>query len=173
MSKIYIIGIVASGKTTLAKNLSKEFNITYYELDCIVHHKTETKRYKRTPEQQLKVIRDIDSTGDWIIEGTYRESCHCLFEMADKIIFLDTALWKRKYRILLRYFKQQFKIEKSHYKSDFKMLKSMYKWTNDFENNRTEFEKMLNQYKDKLIVVKNSKKLKNNNWELYKGLVNS
>jgi adenylate kinase family enzyme len=159
MSKIYIIGIVASGKTTLAKNLSKELNITYYELDCIVHYKTETKRYKRTPEQQLEVIKDIDSNSDWIIEGTYRESCHCLFDMADKIIFLDTPLWKRKYRILLRYIKQQFGIEKCHYKSDFKMLKLMYRWTKDFERNRMEFEEMLKQYENKLTIITNANNL--------------
>lgn len=162
MSKIYIIGIVASGKTTLAKDLSKKLNIKYYELDCIVHHKTETRRYTRTSEQQLEVITDIDSIGDWIIEGTYRESCHYLFDMADKIVFLDTPLWKRKYRILLRYIKQQLKIEKCHYTSDFKMLKRMYQWTKDFENNRADFEKMLKQYIDKLIVVKNAKDLKLN-----------
>ena len=35
--KILIIGIVASGKTTLAKQLSKKLNIQYYEIDSIVH----------------------------------------------------------------------------------------------------------------------------------------
>ncbi|MEG1257312.1 hypothetical protein [Clostridium sp.] len=159
MSKIYIIGIVASGKTTLAKKLSRELSIPYYELDCIIHHKTNTERYKRTPKEQVEVINDIDSNGDWIIEGTYRESCHCLFNMADKIIFLDTPLWKRRYRILLRYIKQQLLIEKCHYKSNLKMLKKMYKWTREFENNRAKFEKMLHQYSNKLITVKNVKEI--------------
>ena len=159
MSKIYITGIVASGKTTLAKKLSKKLNIPHYELDCIVHHKTETERYKRTPEQQIEVIRRIDSEGDWIIEGTHRKSCNCLLDMADKIIFFDTSLWKRKYRILLRYIKQQLRVEKCHYKSDFKMLKSMYKWTKEFEDNRENFEKMLKQYENKLTITKNAKNL--------------
>lgn len=92
MKKIYIIGIVASGKTTLAKKLSKQLDVPFYELDCIVWHKTDTERYKRTPAQQLEVIKDIDSKSNWIIEGTYRESCHCLLDMADRLIFLDTPL---------------------------------------------------------------------------------
>jgi len=157
MNKIYVIGIVASGKTTLAKRLSKQLNISHYELDCIVWHKTDTERYKRTPEQQIAVINSIDSKGDWIIEGTYRESCHCLLDMADKIIFLDTPLWKRKYRILMRYIKQKLGIEKAHYKPNLEMLKSMYKWTRDFENSRSEFEMMLNQYEDKVTVIKSLK----------------
>ena len=34
--KIDIIGSVASGKTTLAKRISKQYNIPYYEKDNIV-----------------------------------------------------------------------------------------------------------------------------------------
>lgn len=73
MSKIYIVGIVASGKTTLAKQLSVKSKIPWYELDCIVHQETETGRYKRTPEEQIAVIQKINQNDDWIIEGTYRE----------------------------------------------------------------------------------------------------
>lgn len=103
LSKIYIIGIVAAGKSTLARQISKKINIPCYELDSIVWHETVKGRYKRTPEQQAEVINEIDNACDWIIEGTYRESCHQLFNMADKIVFLDTPLYKRKYRIFLRF----------------------------------------------------------------------
>lgn len=157
MSKIYIVGIVASGKTTLAKKLSKEMKIPHYELDCIVHVKTENGGYKRTPEEQVQEIKRIDELGDWIIEGTLRSSCHCLLEMADKIIFLDTPLWLRKCRILTRFIKQQLHIEPCHYKSDFNMLKLMYKWTDDFENNRKQFEEILGKYKYKLTTIASSK----------------
>lgn len=151
MNKIYIVGIVASGKTTLAKKLSEKIDAPWYELDCIVHHKTETERYKRTPEQQVNVIRDIDKSEKWIIEGTYRKSCHCLLDMADTVIFLDPPLWKRKIRIFKRFIKQQLGIEKCHYKSDLIMLKKMYKWTKEFEADRTNFEAMLQQYRTKVI----------------------
>ena len=45
--KIYIIGSPASGKTTLAKKLSKRYDIKYYELDCIVYD-DENNHIKRT-----------------------------------------------------------------------------------------------------------------------------
>ena len=159
MSKIFIVGIVASGKTTLAKKLSIEFNIPYYEGDCIAWNNTEQGRFKRTPEQQIKVINEIDSQGSWIIEGTYRESYRCLFDMSDIIIFLDTPLWKRKYRIILRYIRQKLHIEKCHYKSDANMLKLMFKWTKDFENSRADFEKLIHKYDKKLLLIKNVKTL--------------
>ncbi len=159
MKKIYIVGIVASGKTTFAKKLSVDLDIPWFELDCIVHHKTENERYKRTPEQQVEVINDINKSEKWIIEGTYRKSCHCLLDMADTIIFLDPPLWKRKLRIFTRFIKQQLGYEKCHYKSDFKMLKLMYKWTNEFEKNRKEFIDMLNRYSGKLLIASDKTEL--------------
>ncbi|PWW02471.1 adenylate kinase family enzyme [Paenibacillus cellulosilyticus] len=160
MRKIYIIGIVASGKTTLAKRLSKQLNIPWHELDCVVYHQSDEGRYKRTPEKQQEVIADIDQSSDgWIFEGVDRSSYRCLYEMADTIIVLDPPLWKRRYRIFARYVKQQIGIEKCHYKSDLKMLRNMYQWTNDFERNRAEFEARLKPYQGKIMRVADSKEL--------------
>ncbi|QGG58601.1 hypothetical protein GE073_04920 [Paenibacillus sp. B01] len=160
MNKILIIGIVASGKTTLAKRLSKTLSIPWFELDCIVHIQTENERYKRTQEEQIAVINKIDSLGSWIFEGTDRESYRCLFDMADTIIFLDTPLWKRRLRIFVRFLKQKFGVEKSNYKPDIKMLKMMYIWTNDFEKNRANFEERLQLHENKLIRLTDNKNLK-------------
>ncbi len=35
--KIYIVGLVSSGKSTLAKVLSKKLKIPYYSLDDVIH----------------------------------------------------------------------------------------------------------------------------------------
>ena len=160
MSKIYIVGIVASGKTTLAKALSAQLGIPWYELDSVVHIYSKQAHYKRTPEEQADEINRINDTGDWIMEGTYRKSCHCLFELADHIIFLDTPLWKRKCRIFTRFIKQQLKIEMCNYRSDLHMLRLMYKWTYEFERDRPQFLDMLKNYQDKLIVISKPSELK-------------
>jgi len=156
MKKILIIGSVASGKTTLATQLSKKLNTPWYELDSIVHHKTASKRYKRTAAQQVKVIIEIDQKGDWIFEGVDRPSYQCIFEMADTIIFLDTPLWKRRIRIFNRFVKQQLGIEKCNYTSDLNMLKMMYQWTRDFENDRAKFEAKLQRFERKIIRLRNN-----------------
>ena len=156
--KVLIIGIVASGKTTLARRLSKETNIKNYEIDLIVHD--DKNKRKRTNKEQQKIIEKINKQSDWIIEGTLRKNLYNLLELADKIIYLDIPIQVRKRRILLRYIKQKLKIEKSNYRPNKEMLKNMYKWTNEFENNKIELEEEILKYKEKLIDLKIKRKIK-------------
>lgn len=156
--KILIIGIVASGKTTLAKKLSKEYNIKHYEIDLIVHD--DKNNYKRTNEEQQNLIKKIDENDNWIIEGTLRKNLLNLLQLADKIIYIDIPLSIRKRRILIRFIKQKLGIEKSNYKPDLRMLKNMYKWTEDFEKNKKEFENTLLKSGKNIITLKNKKEIK-------------
>lgn len=147
--KILIVGTVGTGKTTLAKKLSKDYNIKYYEIDSIVHDDRQNGR-KREEEEQNVIIKNINKNENWIIEGVLRKNLQYLLELADKIIYLDVPKYKRNIRILKRYIKQKLKLEKSNYKPDIKMLKMMFKWSNDFEKNKKELENLLLKYKNKL-----------------------
>lgn len=151
MNKIFIVGIVASGKTTLARKLSLERQIPWHELDRIVHPGTDTDTFKRSPEEVEAVIRDIDRQGPWIMEGTDRPSCQLLYELADTVIFLDPPLWKRRIRILTRYAKQKAGVEACRYKPDRAMLKRMFGWTREFERSRPAFEAKLLRYRHKVV----------------------
>lgn len=155
--KILIIGIVASGKTTLAKKLSNKLKIEHYEIDSIVHD--DINCTKRTIHEQKRIIKDINKKQDWIIEGTLRKNLYFLLDLADKVIYLDIPLRIRKIRILSRFIKQKLGIEKCNYKPTLKMLKSMYKWTEEYEKQRADFELQLKQYSDKLIILNNINKL--------------
>ncbi len=149
--KILIVGTVGTGKTTLAKKLSKDYNIKYYEIDSIVHNDRQNGR-KREEEEQNVIIKNINKNENWIIEGVLRKNLQYLLELADKIIYLDVPKYKRNIRILKRYIKQKLKLEKSNYKPDIKMLKMMFKWSNDFEKNKKELENLLLKYKNKLEI---------------------
>lgn len=157
--KVFIFGIVASGKTTLSRKLSLKYNIPCYEGDNIAWGGYGKERYKRSDLEQLNTILEIDRRGEWIIEGTYRQSQKCLFDMAEKIIFLDTPLHIRKVRIITRFIKQKCGIEKCNYEPTFEMVRKMFKWTKDFENKRSEYESILLEYDNKLIRIKNIKEL--------------
>ena len=153
--KILIVGIVASGKTTLARKLSKLLDIKHYEIDSVVHD--DINNVKRSEAEQKKIFKKIDKNSNWIIEGTLRKHLFYLCGMADKIIYLDIPVKVRKKRIFTRFVRQLFGIEKCNYTVNLKMLKLMYKWTNEFEKDNPAFEEKLFKYKDKIIVVKDDK----------------
>ena len=56
-NKIYIIGPVGSGKTTLARFLSNKYHIDYYELDKVVFD-DDNGNVKRTDEEISKIFND-------------------------------------------------------------------------------------------------------------------
>lgn len=162
--KILIIGIVASGKTTLAKRLSIDNNIRYFEIDSIVHDDYNNR--KRSNKEQQEILKKINhDNNNWIIEGTLRKNLYNLLDEASKIIYIDIPLSIRKRRILSRFLKQKLGIEKCNYKPTFKMLKMMYKWTKDFEDNKKDFEKHLKRYKKKLIILNSVLQVENYKFE--------
>lgn len=158
MKKILITGIVASGKTTFAKKLSKILDIKYYELDNITYNSKGIS--KRSKKEQMDMIRKIDLNGQWILEGLDRESYRELYHMADSIIFLDMPIKLRKRRMITRFIKQQLKIEPCQYTSDLKLLKRMFKGTRDFEKKKPEYERFLTQFNDKVIHLQKPKEVK-------------
>ncbi len=152
-AKLYIIGSVASGKTTLAKKLSKLLNTPWYELDNVVHLRLSTGDVKRSPEEIDFEFNKIINSEKWIIEGVIRKYFNDGFEKADTIILLDTPSYIRRYRILKRWARQKLKIEKANYTPTIKMLLLMYKWSKGFDKQRQEVLKDLTPYKEKVITI--------------------
>ena len=148
--KILILGIVGSGKTTIARKLSNRLNIKHYEIDSIVHD--DIKCIKRSKSDQIRIFNKINKSS-WILEGTTRRNQEHIIENADIIYFLDVPKYMRYYRIIKRFIKQKIGIEKINYKVDIKLLKDMFKWTNDFENDKEVFLKRITKYQYKLIVL--------------------
>ena len=56
--KIHIIGSVGSGKTTLARQMSKKLNIPYYELDNVVWKRQKGHKDIRRSEQERECYLD-------------------------------------------------------------------------------------------------------------------
>ena len=150
--KILIVGTVGTGKTTLAKKLSKQYGIEYWEIDSIVHDNNNGK--KRSLEEQDEIIKEIDKNKDWILEGVLRKNLYYLLEKAERIIYLDVSKIKRDIRIVKRFIKQNLKLEAANYKPDLKMLKSMFRWSNEFEVNKLNFEKELEKYREKVEIIR-------------------
>ena len=86
-NKIIIFGLTASGKTTLAKKISKILKIKIYCTEDLVYKKKWT--LKVTKEEFLKSLEKIIKKEKWIIEGVHSEWLSPALPKADLIIFTN------------------------------------------------------------------------------------
>ncbi|MCM3600009.1 DNA topology modulation protein FlaR [Robertmurraya korlensis] len=160
VKKIHIIGSVGSGKTTLAKKLSIDFNIPHYELDNVVWKRFQTGDVRRSEKERDIFLRNIVNSDAWINEGVHYQWVTDSFVNAELIIFLDTRFSIRTYRIIKRYLLQQLGLEKSNYKSSFSMFMRMFRWNTYFEKvSKREIIELLKEFDDKVIIIRDHNEL--------------
>lgn len=159
MPKIYIIGPVGSGKTTLAKRISQELSIPYYELDNITWQKNKTgPDTKRSDQEIKKLFKDIINKDNWIIENTGKEIYSEAYAYADSIIYINLDNFTLYTRIITRWFKQKLKIVYSPYPPTLTILKQMLAWAKAEKENPRILK--LSKYNNKIIIL-NKKQLNN------------
>ena len=81
--KIPITGVVASGKSTFARQLADQTGLPLYELDTIAHP-IEKSSCQSPMDEQIAALKEIGRKGKWIMEGTDRRHQRCLFEWVIK-----------------------------------------------------------------------------------------
>ena len=157
--KIYIIGSPGSGKTTLAKVLSKRYNIKHYELDCIVYDDNNNHR-KRTKEAIEKLFSTILKNKSFIIEDVGRNKFKKGREICDKIYYIKLNKARIYKQMISRWFKQRLGKEKYNYPPT---IHQFFETIKDIKN-YSKIEKTrlseLNKYKDKITFL-NKKELNN------------
>ncbi|MHC0039494.1 EutP/PduV family microcompartment system protein [Pseudoneobacillus sp. C159] len=160
MKRIHIIGSVGSGKTTLAKTLSSKLTIPYYELDNVVWQRTQTGDIRRSEQERDEYLQKVIMSDCWIIEGAHHKWVLPSFQKADLIIFLDTPIFNRKYRIIKRFIFQKLGLEKANYQPSFAIFKKMFVWNNYFERiSKPEIMGMLHPFLYKLLVLTDNTKV--------------
>ena len=159
--KIHIIGCSGSGKTHLAKALSKKYNTPYFDLDDIQWDNTaEGYGVKMPIEKRTELLNNILENENWIIEGVYYAWVGKCFEDADKIYVLDTPKCVYTYRIIKRAIKRKLGLAKGK-KETLKSVYNLLKWTDTFQNqSMVEIRKMLSHYTQKTMWIKNRKEVK-------------
>lgn len=151
--KINIFGSVASGKTTLSKQIATEFDIPHIELDNIVHERlSKEKSRTRSNDEIYNILSEYLDNGSFISEGTPRESTRFLFDACDYIVFLDLPSHILSRRIFTRWLKQKVRFENWELKPDLYHLKLFYKWHNDFNTKHDLYIEELSAYADKFVV---------------------
>ena len=155
--KIYIIGPVASGKTTLARQLSEKLDRSFWSLDEIVHKKDAScplGNCMRQTEERDKMFQIILEQPEWIIEDVGRKCFSEGMVQADRIVLLDVPTDVRIFRIIKRWIRQKIGLEKCIYKPQFSMLKNMLKWSHDYDIGRDGVKNRLSSFQKKVVVLK-------------------
>ena len=127
--KIRIIGCSGSGKTYLAKRLSKKYNIPNFDLDDIQWDNSQNSYGVKMPiEKRGQMLNDILQHSDWIIDGVYYAWVQKSFEDADVIYVLDMPKWLYRFRIIKRFIRRRVGLEKGK-KETLKSVYTLLKWT--------------------------------------------
>lgn len=161
--RIYIVGSVASGKTTFSRKLSSKIGIACTHLDGIVHVKDKTNKKwgntKRSDDEIDRLFNELIKKPKWIIEDAGRKCFSKGMEEADVIVHLKPSKSIRKKRIITRYIKQKLGIEKCIYTPNLRMLKFMFRALNNYETGKDELEMSLRQYSNKVITLRTKREI--------------
>ena len=159
-NRIYIIGPVGSGKTTLSKIFSKKLNIKNYELDKIVWD-DDNGNIKRTDDEINKLFNEIINNKSWIIEDVGRKKFIDGIKKADITYYMDLPKITIYKRCITRWLKQKLGKEKYNYNPTLKSLIEILNWAKqDIKNKNEKIERIKNNSKNyKILKKKDIKKV--------------
>ncbi|UUE17787.1 hypothetical protein LQZ13_09965 [Leuconostoc mesenteroides] len=88
MKRVLLIGSGGAGKSTLARKMSKQLNITAFHLDKLLWK----PNWQMTPKpEQAIIVHNLVRQDSWIIDGNYNGTLDIRVAAADTIVFLDRS----------------------------------------------------------------------------------
>lgn len=104
LKRIAIIGPPGSGKSTLARKIGEITGIEYHHLDKYYHNAGWVPKPK---DEFRKIVAELVSKDEWIIDGNYRGTLELRALRADLIVYINYPSVFSIYRIYKRIFKSK------------------------------------------------------------------
>ena len=160
--KIAIMGYSGSGKSTLARKLAALYHTDVLHFDSVQFL---PNWEVRSAEEKKKITEDFLNTHDaWVIDGNYSKLCYeRRIEEADEIVLLLFNRFdclQRAYRRYLRY-KNKTRPDMAqgcNEKFDYEFIKWIL-WDGRKKSAKDRYKKVISEYGNKTVVIKNQKQL--------------
>jgi len=147
---------MGSGKTYLAKKLSKELNIPHYDLDDLYWKRKYTS--KNSEENKKSNLEIILKNKEWIIEGVYTDWVDQAVKQTDMLIWLDINKNISSWRILKRYFKGNN--DNKNFKDVLRLIKiARNHKKDDPESGYYQHKRMIEKHDVNLVYLTNKKEI--------------
>jgi adenylate kinase family enzyme len=155
LTKIHIIGAPGSGKTYIAKKLSKKLRLPMYTLDHLFWDSESSYQGSQTPPAKRdQLLKQIIEKENWIVEGVYYRWVKESFINADYIIVLKTNVRIRRWRIIKSFIFRKLRLRPSIRRETFRTLLELLDWNNSYdEQDLVEAVKLLKTHNDKVIIL--------------------
>ena len=160
--KIAILGYSGSGKSTLAKKLAKHYSVPALHLDSVNYRENWQQRDK---ESQLAIVKDfMDENDGWVIDGTYSGLYYDRrLSEADMIILLLFNRFSSFHRAYSRYRRYKGRTREDmadgcSEKFDFEFAKWIL-YEGRTKKRRARFKTVKQTYPDKVVVLKNQRRI--------------
>lgn len=98
--RILVYGVTGSGKTTLAKQISKATGLPWHSMDDEVGWLPGW--IERPVEEQVKTVSELVSTDSWVIDTAYGHWLDAVLARTDLIVALDYPRWVSLARLVRR-----------------------------------------------------------------------
>ncbi len=103
--RVMIIGNAGSGKSTAARKIAAVFDLPVFHMDREVYWLPGWQ--ERSKDDQLVQVKRIVAQETWVFEGSNSGTFHLREARADLLIWLDTPLLVRLWRVIRRNILQQ------------------------------------------------------------------
>jgi adenylate kinase family enzyme len=158
--RIRIIGACGSGKSYIARELSRKYGVAYYETDNLVWDRS-AENLRFSVEARDSQLEEILGKPSWILEGAHYKWGQESFKKADLIVILKPNKVVRDLRVIRRFIKTRLGFEQANYKQSFKNLYVMiFEWNRGYDQEAIHrIIELTDTFSDKRVIVNNNKKL--------------
>lgn len=159
MKRVIIFGNSGSGKSTKAKHLCSEYNLSHLDLDTLAWLRTDPPQRKPINDSKKEILSFLKDNDSWVIEGCYSDLLEIVLEKSSEIIYMKLSVEDCIENAKKRPWEPHKYISKDAQDENLEMLIEWIKQypVRDDTFSKVEHEKIYHNYKGKkLVIEKNS-----------------